>query len=164
MNFRCAGTWIYDVELSILKFAAIDFKHNRGFSLRMTISSIFTNSGAASDVDDAGCSRNGDFARVNSQLFWEMQAQMNHSPDFCNALASLVAEPVDLVAIFSEEKSERGREKKNDDFHFQLKLFNVSFADGCAFIQKTVTWCPLWVIEIVIFLKRKTDRLLRVSK
>ena len=82
----------------------------------MTLSSVFTEASARSNVDDAGSARDCDIARVYSQLFGEMQAQTFNRPRIRSALAALVTKLIPLVvALSSEEKSLNRWEEENEE-------------------------------------------------
>lgn len=103
MNLRRAGARIYDKIFLIDKLLAVDIENNRGPFIHMTLSSVFTEPTARSNVDDAGSARDCDIARVYSQGLGEMLAQIFNRPRIRSALAALVAKLIRLVVAVSYE-------------------------------------------------------------
>ena len=116
MHIGRAGTGIYDIEIFKNELLAIDIENDRSSFIYMTLSSIFAEASARSNVDDASSARDCDFAQVNSQLFGEMLAQIFNRPRIRSALAALVTKLIWLVLAFnSEGESLNNREREKED-------------------------------------------------
>ena len=123
MHIGRAGTGIYDIEIFKNELLAIDIENDRSSFIYMTLTSIFAEARARSNVDDASSARDRDRAGVLTQLFGEMQAQTFHSPRIRSALTAMVTKFIRLaaiVALHTEGEALGGGEEESEDqaIHF----------------------------------------------